>query len=476
MKDSSVPGRKVELHSLVAKPHLNGTRGVVTGPETPSGRVPVRVEGEEATQALKYTNLRWDVGEESVPAAPVCGGRLVEEDGRCLSGLLDMGRFVVNDNFHEAVKGLEWGGDGMHRLRETPEGLQARILKSAPSGASEAFGITFSNCARALTFEMVKCTRALTCENVCYALQKLKLLTSQMYSFWTRANGTPVLGLLRNWVDESCAAAAGPRAAQSQREVTGRRKLLSGPLDRLREAINNREVAKWGDQDARITGDFWVVEQRDDGAVLVSTSESGLVCVALGIADSITKVLPLTSYENPVCVHLTLIPFQRRLVYDGIVLARPPQLRTDTAAPAAADLRARVCAAEATGALVRSMPLPEPETQRERQRIQTGAAHTAHKSADQTHLSAQEQQLVAQLAPLSSLPTPASPSAPQPGTWVMRRMDYTEAGNPNHMGVIMSGAGMMLGPFFCAALEPTAEVSCLVWMRLVCSPPVTLVP
>jgi len=401
----SIPGRKVELHSLVAKPHLNGKRGVVAGTETPSGRVPVRVEGEEATQALKFANLRWDVGEEEMPAAPVCGGRLVEEDGRCLSTLLDMGRFIVNDNFHEAVKDLKWDGDGMQRLRETPEGLQ-----------------------------------------------KLKLLTSQMYSFWTRANGTPVLGLLRNWVDESCAAAAGPRAAQSQREVTGRSKPLSGPLDRVREAVNSREVARWGSQDARITGDFWVVEQRDDGAVLVSTSQCGLTCVALGIADSITKVLPPTSWENPVCVHLTLIPFQRRMVYDGIVLTRAAH---GTAAPAAADLRARVRAAEATGALVRSIPLPEPETQRERQRIQTGAA--ALNSAPGAPLSVQEQQLVDQLAPLSPLPAPLSPSAPQTGTWVMRRMDYTEIGNPNHMGVIMSGAGMMLGPFFCAALEPTAE-------------------
>lgn len=400
----AIPGRKVELHSLVAKPHLNGKCGVVAGAETPSGRVPVKVEGEVVTTALKYGNLLWDVGEEVVPAAPVCGGRLVEEDGRCLSTLLDMGRFMVNENFHEAVKGLEWDGGALQRLRQTPDGLQT-----------------------------------------------LKLLTSQMYSFWTRANGTPVLGLIRNWVDESCATAAGPGAAKPHREIMGGRKMLSGPLERLREAVNSREVAKWGNQDARITGDFWVVEQRDDGAVLVSTSESGLVCLALGIGDSITKVLPPTSFENPACVNLTLIPFQRRLVYDGIVLTRAAR---GTVPPA--DLRARVQEAETTGALVRSIPLPESETQRERQRIQNGSK-VAHKSAAGAPLSTQDQQLVERLASLPSLPTPASPDAPQTSTWVMRRMDYTEAGNPNHMGVIMSGGGIMLGPFSCAALEPTAD-------------------
>ena len=92
----AIPGRKVELHFLQAKPQLNGKRGVVAGPETSSGRVPVSVEGEEVIQAIKFANLKWDVGEEVVPAVAVRGGVMIEEEGRCFAELIDMGRFLVN--------------------------------------------------------------------------------------------------------------------------------------------------------------------------------------------------------------------------------------------------------------------------------------------------------------------------------------------------------------------------------------------
>ena len=40
--------------------------------------------------------------------------------------------------------------------------------------------------------------------------------------------------------------------------------------------------------------------------------------------------------------------------------------------------------------------------------------------------------------------------------WVMRRMGYSEAENPQHMGLVMSGkSGMMLGSFQSAKLAPT---------------------
>ena len=41
------------------------------------------MDGEEITQALKYNNLKWDVGEEAIAAAAVCGGKLAEDEGRC---------------------------------------------------------------------------------------------------------------------------------------------------------------------------------------------------------------------------------------------------------------------------------------------------------------------------------------------------------------------------------------------------------
>ena len=51
-------GSTVLLHSLVSRPELNGRRGtVVTAADKKSGRVGVRVEGEDAPIALKPANL-----------------------------------------------------------------------------------------------------------------------------------------------------------------------------------------------------------------------------------------------------------------------------------------------------------------------------------------------------------------------------------------------------------------------------------
>jgi hypothetical protein len=276
-------------------------------------------------------------------------------------------------------------------------------------------------------------------------LKKIKLLTSQMYSFWTRANGMPVLGLLRDWIDQNCARAVNPHT----REVTGGGP--KGQLKWLQAASLDREVARWGDENSRITGDFWVVEQRDDGAVLVSRTQQGLVCLGLGIADSICKVLPPTSYANPVCVHLTLLPFKRRLVYDGV-------LHAIACGDSPRDLEERVMKAEASGAVVRCIPYPPAETQEDRQRLQAaGSLPTKSDEGVAEQVRTQYRELLAQLAALPRSTPPTSENAPDPGSWVLRRMGYSEEGNPNHMGMIMAGSGLVLGPFFCAALEPTPE-------------------
>ena len=399
----AIPGRKVELHSLQAKPHLNGKRGVVAGPETQSGRVPVSVDGEESVQAVKFANLKWDVGGEVAPAAAVSGGVMIEEEGRCFSELLDMGRVIVNSYFGCVVPDLK--PESLPRMRNSQTGLK-----------------------------------------------QLLVLTSQMYSFWTRSNGKPVLGILRDWIDQHCAQKCKP----TEREVTGRMPPISSSLRLMRDASLNREVAKWGEQDYRISGEFWVCEQREDGAVLVSSSQKGLVCLALGIADKITKFFPGVSYAKPVMAKITLLPYKRRLVYDGLLMAAAND------APPPADLRRRVEEAEATGALVRSLPYPPEESDEERRRVQSGDAPgwgrpqkpAATPPAD---LSRPHRELVARLAALPACPSPASPDAPQPGVWVMRRAGYTEADNPAHAGVVLFAAGGVLGPFASAALEPTTD-------------------
>ena len=41
------------------------------------------MDGEEKTFALKYNNLKWDVGEPSIAAADVCIGKLAEDEVNC---------------------------------------------------------------------------------------------------------------------------------------------------------------------------------------------------------------------------------------------------------------------------------------------------------------------------------------------------------------------------------------------------------
>jgi hypothetical protein len=50
-------GEKIVMHSLVAKPELNGRLGVISGALTPGGRYPVKVAGHASIIAAKPSNL-----------------------------------------------------------------------------------------------------------------------------------------------------------------------------------------------------------------------------------------------------------------------------------------------------------------------------------------------------------------------------------------------------------------------------------
>ena len=52
-----IKGQKVKLHSLIGRPELNGRAGLVLSYDTSSGRVGVKVDGEDHPIALKPTNL-----------------------------------------------------------------------------------------------------------------------------------------------------------------------------------------------------------------------------------------------------------------------------------------------------------------------------------------------------------------------------------------------------------------------------------
>ncbi|KAJ1483496.1 hypothetical protein T484DRAFT_1800139, partial [Baffinella frigidus] len=220
----AVPGRKVELHSLKARPELNGKIAIVTAWEHPTDntRVPVDVDGQMI--GVKLANLTWLPNEGMENAVLGQGGILPVEEGKCLCDLLHIARFSANRN--ACIPGV------------------ADIQDCARLHASGAQG-----------------------------LRALMLLNAKMYSFWTHPPPRypdSVLQNLRDTTDQQCFA---------------NKPNIPPELSLMRNRAYDREVASWGT--ARISEKFWIVEHRDDGAVLVAADRPSLVCIALGQATAI---------------------------------------------------------------------------------------------------------------------------------------------------------------------------------------------
>ena len=68
-RDSIAEGQRVRLHSLQAKPELNGMEGTVVSFDTSSGRLGVQLSGHEKPIALRPANLTvFTVEEAEKPA------------------------------------------------------------------------------------------------------------------------------------------------------------------------------------------------------------------------------------------------------------------------------------------------------------------------------------------------------------------------------------------------------------------------
>jgi hypothetical protein len=243
---------------------LNGRRGHITGRETSNGRIPVLVDGESNSCGVKFSNVVWlpDEYEDSTRAQAV-DGALIEKDGRTMSFFLDTGRIISNDMM-PVVPGLSDDMNAIYHLRQTPKGLM-----------------------------------------------QISMLTARMYSLWyenAKKNGDGVYANLRynaNSYMNSPDIASHPNFDQ---------------FESWAELLKNKELESWGDKKYRISGNFWIVEMRNDGAVMASMDNSGMVCLVLGIAEPIVALLQRSGVRLPHPVALTLLPFKGRLVYDGVLV------------------------------------------------------------------------------------------------------------------------------------------------------------
>ncbi|KAJ1462962.1 hypothetical protein M885DRAFT_504449 [Pelagophyceae sp. CCMP2097] len=90
------------------------------------------------------------------------------------------------------------------------------------------------------------------------------------------------------------------------------------------DAAVNVEAARWPRQ--RVTGTFWVLMQRRDGAVVVREDDSKVYVVA-GMASTLMELLQGIG-EPPYSVHLSLLPFKQYVSFDGLVSGAAEPLRS----------------------------------------------------------------------------------------------------------------------------------------------------
>jgi hypothetical protein len=435
-------GSRVTLRGLVARPELNGARGSVTAAGAP-GRLLVALDDAAAGAvplAIKAENMQADSADVQAGAEQ---GKLVREHGMTLSNLLDF--FVCSAS---AIVGERVP------LTTTPE---VNALRN--SGPTE--------------------------------LQRIALLTGKVYSYWFRAPaGAGVLSSVRQYLKDN--------AEQSPEE----------PLLHcfLRHVSPGGEAARWGAPGGRIHGRFWVMGERADGAgtTLLSEQPGGVSCVALGMANSIAGTLARGGLPLPLLMSLTLLPFMGRLVTDGIFLSadgKPPQ---HASGEQRAALLKRVADAERDGSLLFYLPASQTAVDghdaaacgggaacaacaaRRRAhelcgQIGCGARTTAdgaplklcsgcravsycctehQHAAWREHKAACRATAAARAAPLTAAETALAAriaAVRTDGTmWVVRRLDTSEAENPEHTCFLLSQSGELMGHFNTVALVPTA--------------------
>jgi len=362
-------------------------------------------------------------------------GALSESDGRCFMALLDMCHFLV---------------DQITQRHCFPDVQAASSLRAMDTLASAH-------------------------------------LTAEMYSYWYAAPAGPgIFEMLVDWTQSQPGVGVANRNARQ----LGQRVPSAQGFGAALHALARNECAHWPRR--RKTGVYYYGGDDSDGVALVADELLTQVYRVVGISTSLGDMMRANQGEAPIgsALLLTLLPFMGGIVYDGTIRGAP---RPDD--PAFVNqLMSLVAAARKSGDLIRELPTvvetpllgkrvvvnglqAKPELNgrhgiasdfveskgRYAVNLEDGGGSFALKpdnlsvapprSDEGAHaaaapvLSAEELALQEQIRGLREVDD----------FWVFRRMGYSEADNPMHMGMIMSGeSGMVVGQFKSRQLAPTA--------------------
>eukprot|EP01052_Picozoa_sp_SAG31_P007651 SAG31_NODE_368_length_16798_cov_20.422780_4_plen_395_part_00 len=282
----------------------------------------------------------------------------------------------------------------------------------------------------------------------------------------------------------------------------GRGRGRVGPVNpalvRLHHEITEGDAACWGDAERRVAGRFFALEQREEGTLLLRSDPADLgfsdgargdaLYLACGIANGIGALLGGNGLALPIGpIELTLLPWGRRWVYDGLIGSLAPvSIARNTSL--CEQLRARAAELEGRGEL-HHMPPPmtselraaaarrissaheddddetgsdssstDSEEGGAKKRKAFGVSDFAASGGEETEVSPALQALARSIASHRVEPKPADGETGR-WFWVLRRFDYSEATNPEHLFILMSatrdGGGPLASWASSAALDPT---------------------
>jgi hypothetical protein len=196
------------------------------------------------------------------------------------------------------------------------------------------------------------------------------------------------------------------------------------------------EVRFW--KDNRIHDCFYVYKERSDGTVVISQDMTRVYLVQ-GIRDSLGDIFIRSGRSLPVQGYTTLLPFQHKLVYDGLFRGIFTDVNKDTlkklhgAYEGAVDQRAVIHTLD--GRMVPPSESPGISANSPLQKVQLSSRHRE-----------------------ALVNSRRAPEGDPSGMWVFRRFGYSEASNPNHLIVVLGGGSMHIaGPLSLKALQPTAQ-------------------
>ncbi|KAJ3268059.1 hypothetical protein HDV01_003500 [Terramyces sp. JEL0728] len=193
--------------------------------------------------------------------------------------------------------------------------------------------------------------------------------------------------------------------------------------DRIVREVFVNECSRWIVQ--RVTGEFYIYKERQDGTLVVSTNLSRVYLV-LGFTKSLGRMLPL-----PFKARMTILPFKEFLSYDRTIIPiSPVQLKRQ------AEIKKVVEKAVVDGSLITRF-----DTVDYRRFIEP-----TFSTAD---INATDVRMMAELKPL--LCNKVDPSE----TWVWKRLGYSQSANPNRLMGLINNKGQVLMVFQMVAIEPS---------------------